>query len=207
MDKLTARLLYKGENIERQNVLWNTAGELCYALASMVLSMLVMRMVGDDQGGIFLLRLLHAGPADVHHRLFWNPAVPDHGRKGEYSFKDYLEHRNLTCLIALVVGCVFLTGQVAAKHYTPYKALILILLVLYKVIDGYADVYESEFQRRGSLYLTGKSNFFRTLLSVFCFLAALAVTRSLLAACLTAVAAQVAGVCLFNLPVIHAVDG
>ena len=42
---------------------------------------------------------------------------------------------------------------------------------------------------------------------MFCFLAALAVTRSLLAACLTAVAAQVAGVCLFNLPVIHAVDG
>ena len=37
--------------------------------------------------------------------------------------------------------------------------MILILLVIYKVIDGYADVYESEFQRQGSLYLTGKSNF------------------------------------------------
>ena len=36
MNKLTARLLYKGGNIERQNVLWNTAGSFCYALASMV---------------------------------------------------------------------------------------------------------------------------------------------------------------------------
>lgn len=207
MDKLTARLLYKGENIERQNVLWNTAGSFCYALASMVLSMLVMRMVGDDQGGIFSFGFSTLGQQMFIIAYFGIRPFQITDGKGEYSFKDYLEHRNLTCLIALVVGCVFLTGQVAAKHYTPYKALILILLVLYKVIDGYADVYESEFQRRGSLYLTGKSNFFRTLLSVFCFLAALAVTRSLLAACLTAVAAQVAGVCLFNLPVIHAVDG
>ena len=158
MDKLTARLLYKGENIERQNVLWNTAGSLLRAGQHGAFDAGHAHGRGRP-GRDFLLRLLHAGPADVHHRLFWNPAVPDHGRKGEYSFKDYLEHRNLTCLIALVVGCVFLTGQVAAKHYTPYKALILILLVLYKVIDGYADVYESEFQRRGSLYLTGKSNF------------------------------------------------
>ena len=53
MNKLTARLLYKGGNIERQNVLWNTAGSFCYALASMVLSFLVIRMIGEDQGGIF----------------------------------------------------------------------------------------------------------------------------------------------------------
>lgn len=43
--------------------------------------------------------------------------------------------------------------------YNGEKCTILLLLVVYKVIDGYADVYESEFQRQGSLYLTGKSNF------------------------------------------------
>ena len=53
--------------------------------------------------------------------------------------------------------------------YGADKCVILFLLVIYKVIDGYADVYESEFQRQGSLYLTGKSNFFRTLLSVATF--------------------------------------
>ena len=82
--------------------------------------------------------------------------------------------------------------------------MILILLVIYKVIDGYADVYESEFQRQGSLYLTGTSNFFRTLFSVSVFLVTLAAFEHLLFSCLAAVAAQAAGIALFNLDVIHA---
>lgn len=207
MNKLTARLLYKGGNIERQNVLWNTAGSFCYALASMVLSFLVIRMIGEDQGGIFSFGFSTLGQQMFIIAYFGIRPFQITDGKGEYSFRDYLEHRYITCLAALAAGCVYLTAQVSVGFYTPYKALILILLVLYKVIDGYADVYESEFQRQGSLYLTGKSNFFRTLLSVSCFLLALAVTRNLFAACLTAVAAQVAGVCLFNLPVIRAVDG
>ena len=68
----------------------------------------------------------------------------------------------------------------------------------------YADVYESEFQRQGSLYLTGKSNFFRTLFSVSVFLVTLAAFEHLMFSCLAAVAAQAAGIALFNLDVIHA---
>ena len=117
MNKLTTRLLYKGENIERQNVLWNTAGSFCYALASMVLSMLVMRMVGDDQGGIFSFGFSTLGQQMFIIAYFGIRPFQITDGKGEYSFRDYLEHRNLTCLIALAVGCVFLTGQVAAKHY------------------------------------------------------------------------------------------
>ena len=53
MKNLTKHLLYKGTDIGRQNVVWNIAGSFVYALASMVLSFLVIRVVGDDQGGIF----------------------------------------------------------------------------------------------------------------------------------------------------------
>ena len=52
MKKLTRHLLYKGTDIDRQNVVWNIAGSFVYALASMVLSFLVIRVVGDGQGGI-----------------------------------------------------------------------------------------------------------------------------------------------------------
>ena len=62
--------------------------------------------------------------------------------------------------------------------------------MIYKVVDGYADVYESEFQRQGSLYLTGKSNFFRTIFSVAVFTVTLAVFDQLIFACTAAVAAR-----------------
>ena len=83
-----------------------------------------------------------------------------------------------------------------------------------KIIDGFADVYESEFQRRGCLYLTGKSNTFRTILSVCVFTGVLLMTSgrtegefSLVAACFAAVLAQILGVVLFNLSVIGRLPG
>lgn len=207
MNNLTKRLICKGPDIERRNMLWNMAGSFTYAFASMVLTFLVMRMAGKDQGGIFAYGFSTLGQQMFMIAYFGIRPFHITDGRGEFSFRDYLDQRHLTCLLALAAGCIFLTYKVAAKDYSVFKAMVLILLVLYKVADGYADVYESEFQRRGSLYLTGKSNLFRTLLTVSSFLLALKLTGNLLAACAVAVAAQVAGVCLFNLDVIHALDG
>ena len=91
--------------------------------------------------------------------------------------------------------------------YTREKALVVFLMVGYKVIDGFADAYEAEFQRDGRLYLTGKSNTFRTLLSVICFMGSLMATENLVFSCLVAVAAQVLGVLLFNVSVIGCISG
>ena len=204
MKNLTKHLLYKGTDIGRQNVVWNIAGSFVYALASMVLSFLVIRAVGDDQGGIFSFGFSTLGQQMFIVAYFGIRPFQITDGTGEYSFGDYLEHRNITCIMALGAGAVFLTLMHGMGRYTAAKCMILILLVIYKVIDGYADVYESEFQRQGSLYLTGKSNFFRTLFSVSVFLVTLAAFEHLLFSCLAAVAAQAAGIALFNLDVIHA---
>ena len=124
-------------------------------------------------------------------------------RTEQYRFGDYLHHRYVTCLLALLLGA----GYLAFIGYSWQKAQIIFLLIAYKVIDGFADVYESEFQRQGCLYLTGKSNFFRTVFSVAVFTVTLGAFKHLLFACLMAVAAQAMGVFLFNLDVIHALDG
>ena len=207
MKKLTKRLLYNGGNIERQNVVWNIAGSFVYAFASMILSFVVLRVAGEDQGGIFSFGFSTLGQQMFIVAYFGLRPFQITDITGEYSFGDYLEHRNITCLTALASGAVFLTFMHGIGRYTAEKSMILILLVIYKVIDGYADVYESEFQRQGSLYLTGKSNFFRTILSMCTFLIVLTAFEHLLLACVAAVAAQALGVALFNLDVIHALPG
>ena len=94
-------------------------------------------------------------------------------------------------------------GYVMVSDYTFEKAVIVFLMVVYKVIDALADTYEAEFQRGGRLYLTGKSNAFRTILSVTCFLGSLAVTGELLTASIWAVGAQTVGFFLFDFLVIR----
>ena len=66
----------------------------------------------------------------------------------------------ITCGLAILVGF----GYVLVSGYTFEKAAVVFLMVVYKVIDALADTYEAEFQRGGRLYLTGKSNAFRTIL-------------------------------------------
>ena len=88
------------------------------------------------------------------------------------------------------------------RYEYSQKAQIIFLLIAYKVIDGFADVYESEFQRQGCLYLTGRSNTFRTILSVGVFLVTLVSGAGLFTACVAAVLGQMAGVLLFDIVVL-----
>ena len=174
-------------------------GSFFYAFASMVLSFLVLRIAGEEQGGIFSF-----GFSTVGQQMFllaYFGIRPFHITDGtnQYRFGDYLHHRYVTCALALLLGA----GYLACIGYSWQKAQIIFLLIVYKVIDGFADVYESEFQRQGCLYLTGRSNTFRTILSVGIFLATLVSGAGLFAACAAAVLGQIAGVVLFDIAVLR----
>ena len=167
-------LIKTGKNRERQNVIWNMAGSFCYAFASMVLSFLVLRIIGEEEGGIFSFGYSTLGQQMFIVAYFGIRPFQVTDAAGQFRFGDYLRHRLATCGLALLAGA----GYLAVSGYTAYKAAVLFLLVGYKVLDGFADVYESEFQRCGRLYLTGKSNTFRTLLSVGVFLLTLLAGRT-----------------------------
>lgn len=199
MKHWTHLLMKTGISLEKENMIWNMTGSFFYAFASMVLSFLVLRIAGEEQGGIFSF-----GFSTVGQQMFllaYFGIRPFHITDGtnQYRFGDYLHHRYVTCAMALLLGA----GYLACIGYSWQKAQIIFLLIVYKVIDGFADVYESEFQRQGCLYLTGRSNTFRTILSVGVFLATLVSGAGLFAACAAAVLGQIAGVVLFDIVVLR----
>ena len=199
MKHWTHLLMKTGMSLEKENMIWNMTGSFFYAFASMVLSFLVLRIAGEEQGGIFSF-----GFSTVGQQMFllaYFGIRPFHITDGtnQYRFGDYLHHRYVTCVLALLLGA----GYLACIGYSWQKAQIIFLLIAYKVIDGFADVYESEFQRQGCLYLTGRSNTFRTILSVGVFLITLVSGAGLFAACVAAVLGQIAGVVLFDIVVLR----
>ena len=202
-DSWVALLMKTGPDKEKENILWNIAGSFCYAFASMVLSFLVMAVVGEEEGGIFAFGYSTFGQQMFILAYFGiRPfQITDGGQ--EYRFGDYLHHRYRTCILAAGAGILYLL----LSGYKAEKAAVILLLVCYKTLDGFADVYESEFQRSGNLHLTGKSNTFRTLLSVGIFLEVLTWKKHLLLACGAAVGAQILGVILFDEAVIKRLPG
>lgn len=195
-------LIGQNENLEKRNMLWNMIGSFLYAFASMALTMAVVQIVGDEQGGIFTFAFTTFGQQMFMVAYFGIRPYQITDVENRYTFGDYLRLRILTSTAALIIGAVF----VLWNGYQPQKAWIIFLMVCYKVIDGFADVYEAEFQRCGRLYLTGKSNAFRTIFSVGCFIAALLITKNLVLASAAAVAAQVLGVLIFDVAVIGGLD-
>lgn len=207
MNKISGLLIYKGSQIEKQNMMWNMLGSFCYAFASMVLSFCVMRISGEEAGGVFAIGYSAFGQQMFTLAYFGlRPfQITDRGAQQEgYSFGEYRRHRRLTAAMAVITSALFSAWMGGIGAYGKEKALAVFFLALYKIIDGYADVYESEFQRQGSLYLTGKSNTFRTLLSVAVFLFTLAAAQNLVFASAAAAAAQILGMVLCDVSVIGA---
>ena len=199
--ELISRLIIgkKSKNPEKRDIIWNIAGSFLYAFASMVLSIAVVQIAGEDAGGIFTFAFTTFGQHMFMMAYFGIRPFQITDTGGKYSFGDYLGLRLLTCGAAVLTGM----GYVFLNGYSFEKAAVVFLMVVYKVIDALADAYEAEFQRGGRLYLTGKSNAFRTILSVGVFLASLAYTKDLAAASLWAVGAQAAGFLVFDVLVIR----
>lgn len=202
-ERWAAALMKTGPNKEKQNILWNMAGSFCYAFASMVLSFLVMRLAGEDDGGIFAFGYSTFGQQMFILAYFGMRPFQITDGSQEYRFGDYLHHRYVTCSLALAAGA----GYLIFSGYAARKMTLVFLLVCYKVADGLADVYESEFQRNGNLHLTGKSNTFRTILSVGVFFTALLTGGNLTAACTAALVAQAAGILLFDVIILKRLKG
>ena len=175
-------------------------GSLIYAGSSMVLTALVNHMVGTDQGGIFGFAFSTFGQQMFLVAYFGLRPLQSTDISRDYTFGEYRQARFITCLAAVLMGVAYIVWNmlIPSSGYTSQKALVVLLMVFYKVLDGFADVYESEFQRNGRLYLTGQAMAFRTILSVCCFLAALAITKDLVFSSVVAVVSQGAGILLFD---------
>ncbi len=203
MNRWARWIIGSDKNIDRRNMSWNMVGSFLYAFASMVLSIAVIQLVGEDLGGIFTFGYSTFGQHMFMVAYFGIRPFHITDTESRYSFGEYLRLRYLTCAAAVLFGLFY----VFVNGYSYVKAMTVIWLVIYKVVDGFADAYEAEFQRSGRLYLTGKSNTFRTLLSVGVFLSVLYVTRNLVWASQAGAGAQLLGLLLFDVAVMRAIPG
>lgn len=185
------------QSLMKNDVLWNALGSMTYALASMVLAFFVLRILGEKEGGIFGFGYSTLGQQFFILAYFGIRPFHITDMRGEFSFRDYHYFRILSSFFAVLLSIFFLLYQYTNGSYTVEKVSILFFLCLYKILDGYIDVYESELQRRGKFYKTGQSLFFRTILSVLVLLCSLLLNKTLLLGVILMNLSQVLSLYLF----------
>ncbi|MBM6685025.1 oligosaccharide flippase family protein [Faecalicatena contorta] len=181
----------KEKNIQKSSVFWNMMSSGINSVVSMFLLLIVTRLVGVAEAGIFSLgfstsqMMLTIGNYGMR-----NYQVTDLNNK--YSMKEYLSSRILTTILMMLIVVVF----IFAEGYFWEKALVTILLCLLKVTDAFDDVYGGYYQKNGRLDISGKLMTIRIVFYVIIFCVILFLCRNLIAACVGAIISSTVSLCM-----------
>ena len=160
---------------DKYKYIWFTMGTACFALATLVMTIVISRLLGETQAGMFSLGLSIAQwlvtIAYFEIRTFQVTDV-----RNEYSFKYYLTLRILMCIITFLASIVY----VVFNNYDIQKVIIILLVCLYKISDSIADTFEGEFQKEDRIDISGKSEFYRVFFSILVLVIAVAVSKNLI---------------------------
>lgn len=97
--------------------------------------------------------------------------------------------------MSVVVSIVY---SILTAKSNIYKCIVILLMCIYRFVDAYADLYEGTFQKDGRLDLTGKSQAFRTVMSVTVMLVVLIITKNMILAISLSILIAILGLIIFD---------
>jgi O-antigen/teichoic acid export membrane protein len=172
---------------------WNMVGSVCYSLSSFYYLMMVTRICGVTDGGIFALAFSTAQLLLTLGR-YGMRTYQATDTSGRYSFSEYGLTRILTC-----AGMVAFAGVYgAAAGYPAAKTWVFVWVAALKMVDAAEDVFHGELQRNFRVALMGKMLALRNIFSCVVFGVAIVSTRNLIATCMATAVLSIVFCLLIN---------
>ena len=167
------------KNIERDSYLWNMLGSLLAAFQSVIMLMVLTRVLGLVEAGIFTIAYANAN-------LFLN--IGKYGMRffqvsdvrKEFNFNEYKMSRIISCIAMVIVSIIYVLYTAQHNNYSTEKIQILIWMCLFKVVDAVEDVYHGHFQREDRLDIASKCLTIRMIITILVFGIALIIFKDLL---------------------------
>lgn len=159
----------------KRDYFWNTVGVLLQNATSPILLLIVTRINGIYESGIFSF-------AFAVSIILWSLGMWG-GRtyqvsdtRGEFSHRSYAVVRILLSVVMIIIAVGFSLINV----YSSHMMLLIIVLTLFKVVESYADVLYGVLQSHNKLYLTGISLTVKSLVGVVLFIVVDLLTHNVL---------------------------
>lgn len=166
---------------------WNTAAGLIHSCQSIFMLIVITRVCDVYTAGVFTIAY---AVANLFMNVGWYGMrkFQASDRECRYTFDDYRASRIVTTLAMVACSAVYVTAYGSLLGYTADKALVVLVMCLFKTIDCFEDVYSGGYQRQDRLDVGARMVTLRQVATIPFFAAFLVATRSLLA---TLVAATV----------------
>ncbi len=179
----------------KRDYVCNTIGQAAWGMLFPLLTMVATWLVGAEQAGLFSMAFtvgtLLLFLANYGVRTYQVSDLDD-----LRSFRDYQINRFITCTAMLAVG--WLWCQI--RGYDAHMFAICMGVLVFRAVDGLADVYEGRLQQKDKLYLAGLSQAVRCMLGLVAFALVLLVTRDLAVASFGMAVGAVASLVLLTVP-------
>lgn len=172
------RIFVQSNNIKRDSYIWNTMSALIFALQSAIVLLVITRTNGLEDAGVFSIAyavgslMYYVGEYGV--RKYQVSDVNE-----ELSFTDYHAHRVVACAITVAASVIYTAYCYALQGYSAYKAYVVLIVCMIKVVEAYSEVYFGRYQQVGRLDVSAKTNLYRTFLGMASFMIALVMTRDM----------------------------
>lgn len=179
----------------RKDYIWNTLGVLAQNAISPLLLVVITRHNGLVDAGIFSFAFSIAV-------VFWvigmwgGRTLQASDAKNEYSQPNYIAARSLMSLVMLIGAILF----VVFNHYEPAKSMLIIVLVLLKAIESFADSLYALLQVHNRLYVSGLSLLYKASAGFGVFVLINLYTKNLLLASIGLVLVNALLVCVYDIP-------
>ena len=152
-------------------------GTVSSSLISVVLLLLASRFLDSRDSDIFSIAYALAQQFFVLG-YFQVRNLQSTDVKERYQFASYHNTRLFTVFLMILTSFIYTLWQ----GYDVYKSSIILLLVLYRAIDAYSDVFQGLFQQKNRSDLAGKVQFYRSWICMLIFATVLLLTKSLMVA-------------------------
>lgn len=174
------------ENNIKKDYFWNTLGVFLQNAISPLLLVVVTRVNGIYDSGLFSFAFSVA-------IIFWAVGMWG-GRtyqvsdvKKEFTHRSYIMVRLILAVLVFIGAVVFSI----ANQYDPLKTGVILSLVLFKIIESIADVLHGILQVHNRLFIVGKALTYKAIGGFFAFVVIDIVTRDILLSSLSVVAVNV----------------
>lgn len=190
MNRIIKKYLIKsGTTDVKADYFWYAMGSGLFALSTLLMTIVVSRTVGEKVGGMFSIGLslaqIFMTIVNYEVRVYQVTDI-----ENEFNFSEYFTFRIVMCVLSYMIVIAY----VVIGRYSVLKMAVVLLLCMYKILEGLADVFEGQYQKSNRIDIAGKSIFFRTLVSVLGMMGTLVLTHNIILALLVMIGMEI--ICL-----------
>ena len=179
----------------RKNFIWNMIGVSLNSFNSLFYMVIITRVNGTDDAGIFTLAfsiaclVFYIGT--YSGRVY---QVTDSSKSIEDT--DYIIQRSVCFLLLLVVSLIY-SG---INNYSSEKLIVVILLCLVKGSEAFSDVMYGILQKNNQLYYAGYSLTIKSIVSIVLFIIIDLLTHNMIFAIMAMLLTWVLVLFVFDIP-------